>query len=120
VAAADRVTGGKARAIADDIATAAGCKSVIADVLARAGRIGGIHTPMLEAGVQRSGRTLADLDAMVPFGRIGKPDEVAALVAFPASDAAPFMCGALVEITAPRPHAEPVAQGEPSHVRHVA
>lgn len=60
---------------------------------------GEIHTPMLEAGVKRSGRTLADLDKLVPFGRIGKPEEVAALVAFLASDEAAFMCGSLVEIT---------------------
>lgn len=60
---------------------------------------GEIHTPMLEAGVKRSGRTIADLDKLVPFGRIGKPDEVAALVAFLASDEAAFMCGSLVEIT---------------------
>ncbi len=60
---------------------------------------GEIHTPMLEAGVTRSGRTIADLDRLVPFGRIGKPGEVAALVAFLASDEAAFMCGSLVEIT---------------------
>ncbi|MCG5478450.1 SDR family NAD(P)-dependent oxidoreductase [Sinorhizobium alkalisoli] len=60
---------------------------------------GDIHTPMLEAGVKRSGRTIADLDKLVPFGRIGKPEEVAALVAFLASDEAAFMCGSLVEIT---------------------
>jgi 2-hydroxycyclohexanecarboxyl-CoA dehydrogenase len=60
---------------------------------------GEIHTPMLEAGVRRSGRTIADLDRLVPFGRIGKPEEVAALVAFLASDEAAFMCGSLVEIT---------------------
>jgi 2-hydroxycyclohexanecarboxyl-CoA dehydrogenase len=60
---------------------------------------GEIHTPMLEAGVKRAGRTIADLDRLVPFGRIGKPEEVAALVAFLASDEAAFMCGSLVEIT---------------------
>lgn len=60
---------------------------------------GEIHTPMLEAGVRRSGRTIADLDALVPFGRIGRPEEVAALIAFLASDEAAFMCGSLVEIT---------------------
>jgi 2-hydroxycyclohexanecarboxyl-CoA dehydrogenase len=60
---------------------------------------GEIHTPMLEAGVIRSGRTIADLDKLVPFGRIGKPEEVAALVAFLASSEAEFMCGSLVEIT---------------------
>ncbi|MGY5808681.1 SDR family NAD(P)-dependent oxidoreductase [Rhizobium sp. LEGMi198b] len=60
---------------------------------------GEIHTPMLEAGVIRSGRTIADLDRLVPFGRIGRPEEVAALVAFLASNEAEFMCGSLVEIT---------------------
>lgn len=60
---------------------------------------GEIHTPMLEAGVKRAGRTIADLDKLVPYGRIGKPEEVAALVAFLASDEAQFICGSLVEIT---------------------
>ncbi|MFC0201822.1 SDR family oxidoreductase [Paracoccus rhizosphaerae] len=46
-----------------------------------------------------SGRTIADLHKLVPFGRIGKPEEVAALVAFLASYEAAFMCGSLVEIT---------------------
>ncbi len=60
---------------------------------------GEIRTPMLEAGLARAGRTVAELDAKVPFGRIGRPEEVAALVAFLASDEAPFICGAIVEIT---------------------
>jgi NAD(P)-dependent dehydrogenase (short-subunit alcohol dehydrogenase family) len=64
---------------------------------------GEIHTPMLEAGAKRSGRTIADLDALVPFGRVGRPDEVAALVAFLASEEAAFMCGSLVEITGAQP-----------------
>ncbi|MDQ0680453.1 2-hydroxycyclohexanecarboxyl-CoA dehydrogenase [Arthrobacter pascens] len=60
---------------------------------------GEVHTPMLESGLARNGRTVADLDALVPFGRIGKPEEVAALVAFLASDEAPYICGSVVEIT---------------------
>lgn len=60
---------------------------------------GEVHTPMLEAGVIRSGRTMADLDKLVPFGRVGKPEEIAALVAFLASEEAPYMCGSLIEIT---------------------
>ena len=64
---------------------------------------GEIHTPMLEAGLARSGRTVSDLDRMVPAGRIGRPEEVAALVAFLASDEAPFICGAAVEITGAQP-----------------
>jgi len=64
---------------------------------------GEVHTPMLEAGVKRAGKTIADLDKMVPFGRIGQPQEIAALVAFLASDEAAFMCGSLVEITGAQP-----------------
>lgn len=60
---------------------------------------GEVHTPMLEAGLARSGRTVADLDALVPFGRIGKPEEIAALVAFLASQEAPYICGSVIEIT---------------------
>ena len=41
---------------------------------------GEIHTPMLESA--RKGLTVVDLDKKVPFGRIGRPEEVAALVAF--------------------------------------
>ncbi len=60
---------------------------------------GEIHTPMLESGLEQKGKTVADLDKLVPFGRIGKPEEVAALVAFLGSDEAPFVCGSTVEIT---------------------
>ena len=60
---------------------------------------GEVWTPMLEANLARSGRTKADLDALVPYGRVGYPAEVAALVAFLASDEAPYLCGAAVELT---------------------
>lgn len=60
---------------------------------------GEILTPMVEANLTKSGRTVADLEAQVPFGRVGRPEEVAALVAFLASEDAPFMCGSVVEIT---------------------
>ncbi|GAB2570606.1 SDR family NAD(P)-dependent oxidoreductase [Microlunatus antarcticus] len=60
---------------------------------------GEVWTPMLEANLARSGRTKADLDALVPYGRVGLPEEIAALVAFLASDEAPYLCGAAVEIT---------------------
>ena len=60
---------------------------------------GEVWTPMLEANLARSGRTKADLDALVPYGRVGMPEEIAALVAFLASDEAPYLCGAAVEIT---------------------
>jgi len=60
---------------------------------------GEIHTPMLESGLAATGLTVKDLDEKVPFGRIGRPQEVAALVAFLASDEAAFICGSAVEIT---------------------
>jgi NAD(P)-dependent dehydrogenase (short-subunit alcohol dehydrogenase family) len=64
---------------------------------------GEIGTPMLQKAAERKGLTFADFDKMVPFGRIGRPDEVAALMAFLASDEAEFMCGSLVEITGAQP-----------------
>ena len=60
---------------------------------------GEILTPMVLDNLARQGRDVAELDAKVPFGRVGRPEEVAALVAFLASDEAPFMCGSVVEIT---------------------
>nr|WP_245298549.1 hypothetical protein [Sinorhizobium sp. A49] len=57
-----------------------------------------MDTPMLEAGVKRSGRTIAYLVyKRVHFSR-GSPVKVAALVAFLASEDAAFICGSLVEI----------------------
>jgi 2-hydroxycyclohexanecarboxyl-CoA dehydrogenase len=60
---------------------------------------GEILTPMVEAGLAQKGIAVADLAAKVPYGRLGKPEEVASLVAFLASDEAPYVCGAVVEIT---------------------
>lgn len=60
---------------------------------------GEVRTPMVEANLARQGRSVAELDAKVPFGRIGTPKEIAALVAFLASDEAPYLCGSVVEIT---------------------
>lgn len=60
---------------------------------------GEVKTEMLASGLKRTGRTFEDLDKLIPYGRIGKPEEIAALVAFLASDEAAFMCGSLVEIT---------------------
>lgn len=60
---------------------------------------GEVRTPMLESNLARTGRSLDDLNALVPFGRIGEPEEIAALVAFLASDEAAYLCGSVVEIT---------------------
>lgn len=60
---------------------------------------GEVLTPMVESGLAESGRTVEELDALVPFGRVGRPHEIAALVAFLASDEVPYLCGSVVEIT---------------------
>lgn len=60
---------------------------------------GEVRTPMLESNLARSGRSLDDLNRLVPYGRIGEPEEIAALVAFLASDEAGYLCGSVVEIT---------------------
>ncbi len=60
---------------------------------------GEVRTPMLESNLARSGRSLDELNALVPFGRIGEPAEIAATIAFLASDEAPYLCGSLLEIT---------------------
>lgn len=64
---------------------------------------GEIGTPMLQKAAEFKGLTFADFDKLVPFGRIGKPAEVAALYAFLASEESAFMCGSLVEITGAQP-----------------
>ncbi|NIF02451.1 SDR family oxidoreductase [Pantoea sp. Acro-805] len=60
---------------------------------------GEVRTPMLESNLARSGRSLDELNALVPYGRIGEPEEIAATIAFLASDEAPYLCGSLIEIT---------------------
>ncbi|BBU59302.1 short-chain dehydrogenase (plasmid) [Mameliella alba] len=60
---------------------------------------GEVRTPMLESNLARSGRSIDDLNRLVPYGRIGEPEEIAALVAFLASDEAGYLCGSVVEIT---------------------
>lgn len=54
---------------------------------------------MLENKLARSGRSLDDLNWLVPYGRIGEPEEIVALVAFLASAEAGYLCGSVVEIT---------------------
>ena len=60
---------------------------------------GEILTPMVASNLAAKGIPVTDLAAKVPYGRLGTPEEVAALVAFLASDEAPYLTGSVVEIT---------------------
>jgi NAD(P)-dependent dehydrogenase (short-subunit alcohol dehydrogenase family) len=54
-----------------------------------------IRTPMLASNPPE---VLAQYEAMIPLGRIGKPEEVVQLVAFPASAGASYVNGAEILI----------------------
>lgn len=61
-----------------------------------------VNTPMLRSGFAVRGLNpddaVAKLNASVPLGHIAEPDEIADVILFLASDAARYMCGALVEV----------------------
>jgi len=61
-----------------------------------------VNTPMLRTGFLRRGfdpdTAVAELGRTVPLGRIAEPEDIADVILFLASDAARYMCGALVEV----------------------
>ncbi len=61
-----------------------------------------VNTPMLRTGFARRGfdpdLAIAELGKTVPLGRIAAPEDIADVILFLASDAARYMCGALVEV----------------------
>ena len=66
-----------------------------------------VDTPMIRSGFAIRGldpdRALAELDATVPLGRIAQPEDIVDVILFLASDAARYMCGALVEVNGGKP-----------------
>lgn len=66
-----------------------------------------VNTPMLRTGFAVRGldpdRAIEELNASVPIGHIAEPEEIAEVILFLASDAARYMCGALVEVNGGKP-----------------
>lgn len=66
-----------------------------------------VNTPMLRTGFIKRGfdpdTAVAELGRTVPLGRIAEPEDIADVVLFLASDAARYMCGALVEVNGGKP-----------------
>jgi len=66
-----------------------------------------VNTPMLRSGFAKRGfdpdTAVADLGRTVPIGRIAEPDDIADVVMFLASDAARYICGALIEVNGGKP-----------------
>ena len=66
-----------------------------------------VDTPMLRTGFAMRGfdpdNAVAQLGETVPLGRVAVPDDIAEVVLFLASDAARYMCGALVEVNGGKP-----------------
>jgi 3-oxoacyl-[acyl-carrier protein] reductase len=78
---------GMARAIAREVAS----RQITVNVVAP----GVVETAMTDAlGAERVG----DLQAMVPLGRVGSPEDVAGVVGFLASDAAGYVTGAVLPV----------------------
>ncbi|MER9458237.1 SDR family oxidoreductase [Mesorhizobium sp. M0478] len=61
-----------------------------------------VDTPLLRTGFAIRGldpnTAMADLDYSVPLVRLARPEDIAHVVLFLASDAARYICGALVEV----------------------
>lgn len=61
-----------------------------------------VNTPMLRSGFAKRGfdpdTAVAELGRTVPLGRIAEPEDIADVILFLASDAARYICGAVVEV----------------------
>ncbi|MCA0270791.1 MAG: SDR family oxidoreductase [Proteobacteria bacterium] len=61
-----------------------------------------VNTPMLRSGFAKRGfdpdSAIAELGRTVPLGRIAEPEDIADVILFLASDAARYICGAVIEV----------------------
>ncbi len=66
-----------------------------------------VNTPMLRTGFSIRGldpdEAVTKLNASVPLGRIAEPEDIVDVITFLASDAARYVCGALVEVNGAKP-----------------
>ena len=66
-----------------------------------------VDTPMLRTGFKLRGfdpdSAIAELGKTVPLGKVATPDDIADIVLFLASDAARYICGALIEANGGKP-----------------
>ena len=66
-----------------------------------------VNTPMIRTGFAKRGldpdEGISQLNQSVPIGRIAEPQDIADVIAFLASDAARYMCGAVVPVTGAKP-----------------
>ena len=66
-----------------------------------------VDTNMIRSGFEIRGldqnAAISQLNASVPLGRIAAPEDIADVVAFLVSDAARYVCGALIEVNGGKP-----------------
>ncbi len=66
-----------------------------------------VNTPMLRTGFAKRGfdpdTAVAELGKTVPLGRIAEPEDITDVILFLASDAARYMCSAVVEVNGGKP-----------------
>ncbi|NND83254.1 MAG: SDR family oxidoreductase [Gammaproteobacteria bacterium] len=66
-----------------------------------------VNTPMLRSGFELRGlnseTAIEELNQSVPLGRIAEPDDIAAAVAYLASNDARYVCGSLLEVNGGKP-----------------
>ena len=66
-----------------------------------------VDTPMLRSGFIRRGidpdNGIEELGKTVPIGHVAKPEEIANVIAFLASDESSYVCGETIEVTGAKP-----------------